>query len=1053
MHTLIRWFVHNPVAANLLMWVLLIVGGLTLMTTYREEFPNLATDMVRVTVPYLGASPAEIEESVCIRVEEAIEGTPNVKKVLTTAQEGACVTRVELETGIDKGKVVDDIKSRVDGIDSFPADAEEPQVKEEDILTHVLHVVISGNADERSLKELAYKIRDDMVDLPGVSQAQVTYVRPYELSIEVSEHTLRRYGLTLERIANAIRASSLDLPGGTVKTESGEVLLRTKAQAYNSRDYEEIIILTRDDGSVIKLGDIAEVVDGFKDQDLRVRFDGQPAVMIQVKRIGKEDVINLAENVKEYLKQAEADLPEGIAMTIWKDESQDLVDRLDLLRTNATSGLLLVVLILALFLKPNLAFWVAVGIPVALAGSMVVFPLENIAISTMSVLAFILVLGILVDDAVVVAERIYAHQLKGLGPKEAAIAGTQEVSIPVIFGVLTSIVAFIPFLYIPATIGEWFAVMGMVVIAALIFSIIESQLILPVHLSHRILTNSKNKNRESWLPRQLQAFADNVYKPLLVWSLQWRYLVLAFGIAAVIAVSGLMASGRLVMQFFPNIVGERLYVTLTMPAGTDKGTMLRRVQQIEHAALQLQRELDANLAPDEPSRVKHILSSIGSPLVKGSIGNDSAVGGHFSEVALEILNPDDYGLDPHAIIARWRELTGTIPGALELTFTASAFSVGKALDIQLRGESADELQQGAARLKSALAELPGVFDITDTFRPGKLEIQLALKPEARTLGLTTATLANQVREAFYGLEVQRIQRGPDDVRVMVRFPENERRSLGDVETMMIRTSSGAEVPFNSVADVSTGRGYSTIQRVDGKQVVSVQANVDRSVSTPEAIIKHATDNVLPNISREFSGIEFALAGEAEERASSMAGLGRNIIIALFVIYSLLAIPLKSYFQPFVIMGVIPFGVIGSLVGHYLLGHQLIIWSVLGIVAMAGVVVNSGLVLVDYINQRRKEGMDVVSAATEAGVVRFRPIILTSLTTFVGLIPLIANHNISTEMFVPLAISLAFGVLIASVVNLILVPASYLILEDVICLFSSKERQRLADEARVDELTT
>ncbi|MBB3046719.1 multidrug efflux pump subunit AcrB [Litorivivens lipolytica] len=1048
MHALIRWFVHNPVAANLMMWVLLIAGGLTLTNTYREEFPNLATDVVRVTVPYLGASPAEVEESVCIRVEEAIEGTPNIKKILTTAQEGACVTRVELEGGADKGKVVDDIKSRVDGIDSFPEDAEEPQVKEEDILTHVLHILLSGKADERSLKELAYQIRDDIVELPGVSQAEVTYVRPYEMSIEVSEHTLRRYGLTLERVADAIRASSLDLPGGAVKTESGEVLLRTKAQAYSARDFEEIIVLTRDDGSVVTLGDIADVVDGFKDQDLRVRFDGSPAVMIQVKRIGREDVINLAERVKTYLEQAEADLPEGITMTLWKDESQDLVDRLELLRTNAGSGLLLVLLVLSLFLKPNLAFWVAVGIPVALAGSLLIFPFAEIAISTMSILAFILVLGILVDDAVVVAERIYAHQLKGLGPKEAAVAGTQEVSLPVIFGVLTSMVAFMPFLFIDVTMGAWFAVLGVVVIAALFFSIVESQLILPVHLSHRILTHSRRHNRESWLPRQLQALADHIYKPILQFTLRWRYLALAVGIAGLIAVSGLVASGRLTLQYFPNVVGERLYATLTMPAGTEKATMLAKVQQIEQAAYQLKEELDAELAAGEPSRVKHVLSSIGAPLIKGSIGDDTFAGGHFAEVALEILNPDDYDLDPNAIVARWRELSGVIPGALEMTFTASAFSVGKALDLQLRGDSTEDLRQAAAILKNALAELPGVFDITDTFRPGKLEIQLDLKPEARTLGLTTAALANQVREAFYGLEVQRIQRGPDDVRVMVRFPESERRSIGDIEDMMIRTDSGAEVPFNSVAKVSMGRGFSSIQRVDGKQVVSVQANIDRTVNTPEAIIEHAVADILPQIVRDFPAVEYSLAGEAEERASSLASLLRNMLIALFVIYSLLAIPLKSYFQPFIIMGVIPFGLIGSLLGHYLLGYDLIFWSLLGIVAMAGVVVNSGLVLVDYINQRRSEGMNVRDAAIEAGVVRFRPIILTSLTTFVGLIPLITNHTLTTFMFVPLAVSLAFGVLIASAVNLLMVPASYLILEDILRLFSGRR-----EEETEEELTT
>ncbi len=1050
MHGIIRWFIHNPVAANLLMWVLVIAGAFSFYSTYREEFPNLTTDTVSITVPYLGASPAEVEESVCIRVEEAIEGTPGIKKILTVAKEGLCSTNAELEDGVDKGKVVDDIKSRIDGIDSFPTQAEEPQVKELDILAHVLQIILSGHADERSLKELAYRMRDDIVELPGVSQVQVNYVRPYEMSIEVPEHSLRRYGLTLAEVASAIRASSLDLPGGNVKTAAGEILLRTKAQANTTREFEDIVVLTREDGSVVRLGEIGRVVDGFQDADLKVRFDGEPAVMIEVKRIGEEDVIDLAERVKAYLRQAEADLPEGITLTLWKDESQDLVDRLQLLRTNAASGLALVLLVLALFLKPSLAFWVSVGIPVAVLGSLIFFPFAGIAISTLSVIAFILVLGILVDDAVVVAERIYAYQQQGIGPKEAAVRGTTEVSTPVIFGVLTSMVAFVPFIFIPATIGQWFVVIGLVVIFALAFSVVESQMILPVHLSHRLHKPGQGM-RESLLPRMLQAFARKVYRPTLEATMRWRYLAVSLGLAVLMAVFSLMASDRVVFQFFPSVVGERVYASLTMPAGTDVSTMERKVKHIEDAARQLQAELDRDLAPGEPSRIKHIISSISAPLAKGSIGDSTLRGAHFAELGLEMIDPETYGLNPHAVVARWRELTGAIPGAVELTFTAAAFSAGKAIDIQLRGHNLDELTTAAARIKDKLRSYPGVFDVADTFRAGKMEVQLTLKPEARTLGLTVEDLAKQVREAFYGLEVQRLQRGPDDVRVMVRYPASQRRSLGDLETMMIRTRQGDEVPFNSVANIVQGRGYSAINRVDGLRVVDVQADVNRDIIAPEKVLDAVQQTLLPELRQTLPSVQFHLAGEAEERMTSLAALLRNCLIALIVMYSLLAIPLKSYLQPLLIMSVIPFGLIGAILGHYVMGLDLIIFSLLGIVAMAGVVVNSSLVLVDYINRRRREGIALWQAAAEAGEARFRPIVLTSITTFVGLIPLIFNHSLSTYMFVPLAVSLAFGVLVATVITLLLVPAMYLILEDWLALI--RPQYARAQQAKVQELTT
>lgn len=1028
MPRLIAWFVHNPIASNLMMWVLIVVGAVAFSNTFREEFPNMTVDVINIGVPYPGASPAEIEESICIRIEEAVEGTPGVKRMNTAAVEGRCRARAELHTGTDKGRVLDEIKSKVEAIDSFPAESEQPEISEPAVLTNVFQIAVYGPTDERSLKELGWQMRDDMVNLPNVSQVAVKYIRPYEISIEVSETTLRRYGLSLRQISDAIRQSSLDLPGGAIKTRDGEILLRTNNHAHSRQEYEAIVVLTQADGSVVRLGDIATVVDGFKDNDMRMRFDGQPAIMLDVRRIGAEDVLQIAEEVEGYLDEKIPQLPEGLAVTVWKDEAEDIDKRLRVLRQSAAMGLVLVLMVLALFLKPALAFWVAVGIPVALMGSLILFPPFAISINSLSVMAIILVLGILVDDAVVVSERIYVHQLSGMDPAKAAIQGTQDVSLPVIFGVLTTMTAFLPFIFIPGPMGQWFGILGYVVIFALLFSIVESQLILPQHLSHGI-TKGADKEQPSWLAKKLQEFAASSYRNALDKVIEWRYLALAVAVAALILIVGLLASGRLVIQFFPSVVGTRMYANLTMPAGTGVDTMEAKVQQIERAAFQLREELDADLAEGEPSRITHFISSIGEGLAKGSIGSTSRDGSHYAEVGLEIIEANEDELDPRKIVKRWRELTGPIPGAVELTFDANAYSAGKAVNIQLRGNNLDELKVAAAAVKEKLRSYPGVFDISDTFRAGKQELKINIKADAQSLGLSSEQIARQVREAFYGIEVQRIQRNKDDVRVMVRFPDSERRSVGDLESMLIRTPNGSEVPFSSVATLEQGRGFSSIQRIDGARVITVEADVDRGVIAPEVVIGSVVSDLLPKLQQELPSVSYNLGGEAEERLTTMNKLMRDVSIAFIVIFVLLAIPLKSYLQPLIIMSVIPFGLLGAILGHLIMDMDLQIFSLLGIIALAGVVVNSSLVLVDYINRERDAGTDVRLATLNAGQARFRPIILTSITTFVGLIPLVFNDDLSLLMFRPLATSLSFGIITATALTLLLVPALYMVLED------------------------
>ncbi len=1055
MHRIIHWFVHNGVAANLLMMILVVGGLLALPRIHQEEFPTVEVDAVQVRVPYLGAAPTEVESAVCVRVEEAIEGTEGIDKITSNASEGFCSVVAELVSGVDKTKVANDIKSKVDAIDAFPVETEQPVTAEVSIIAKVLEIMIWGDADERTLKLIGQRMRDEIAALPGVSQVDLMFARPYEISVEVSEQTLRRHGLSLAEVGRVIERNSLDVPGGSVKTGGGEILLRTRGQAYRQQEFEDIVVLTRTDGTSVTLGEIATVVDGFEESELQARLDGRPAVALRVSRVGEEDIMLLAERVKAYLDQARREVPEGIAFTIWSDESQDMVDRLEALTRNARSGLLLVLLVLTLFLRFRLALWVAAGIPVAMLGTVSVFPITGISISTMSVMAFILVLGILVDDAIVVGERVYAHEQEGKPRLVAAIEGTQEVSTPVIFGVLTTMAVFIPIITIPGGMGSFFQPLGYTVLIALGFSVIESQLILPVHLAHRRTEREPGDNAllNRWLALQetiassLQSVASRYYQPAVAVALQWRYLTVAIGVVVLAVTLSLFVSGRMVFQYFPPVEGTHLYAALTMPEGAPIEQTVDAVRQLEEAVEQLRRELDADLAPGEPSMISHVFSSIGMLIPKGALGQVTSPQSNLAEVGVELNLPRNYsGISTKTFANRWRELTGGIPDAVELTFTSAAFGLGAALEFELLGGNFDELRSAAAELRAALQEFNGVFDVSDSFRGGKQEIQLTLLPAARHLGLTVADLGQQVRQAFYGYEAQRIQRGKDDIRVMVRYPAGERRSLGDLESMRIRTADGTEVPFSSVARASLARGYTTIRRVDGQRVVTVKADVNRTVTTPEAVIGALRRGPLADIMEHHPGVTYALAGEAEQQAESMGRLTGTALLALLVIYALLAIPLRSYLQPLVIMSVIPFGAVGAILGHYLLGMDLVFFSLLGIIALSGVVVNSSLVLVDYINRQRDSGAALPAVVAQAGSVRFRPIVLTSLTTFIGLAPIIMDNTISLTPFVPMATSLAFGVLLGTLITLFLVPCIYLILEDCLALGARHRRHRPGETA-------
>ncbi|MCS1411621.1 MAG: Swarming motility protein SwrC [Verrucomicrobia subdivision 3 bacterium] len=1070
MNGVIEWFARNGVAANLLVVFIMLAGLMSMQTLKREVFPETDSGMISVAVEYLGAAPAEVEEGVCIRIEEAIQSLEGIKQMTSTASEGKGTVMVELLPNAEVSSVLDEIKAKVDAIDTFPEEAEKPVIQEILLRKQVINVGIAGPVSEVTLKRFGEQVRDQLAVLPNITQVELANVRPYEVSIEVSEQSLRKYGLSFDEVAGAVRRSSLDLPGGSVKTEGGEILLRTKGQAYRGEDFESIILRTRRDGTRLLLSDVARVVDGFAETDKEGRFDGMPSVLIQVFRVGDQNALDISETVYAFVDEMKTRLPEGMLITTWQDDSSYLKSRQQLLVKNGLYGLLLVFLTLALFLRINLAGWVSFGLAVSFLGAFWVMPWMDVSINLLSLFAFILVLGIVVDDAIIVSENIHAHQEVEQDELGAAIRGAQEVGKPVIFAVLTTVAAFLPLLMVPGGTGKVIKVIPAVVIPTVLFSLIESLLVLPNHLSHHRVSRSRDRKSvigawsrfHTWFAGQLDAFVRGVYQPVLGSALRWRYLTVAGAIGIMLVTVGLIFGGWIKFQFFPAVEGDSMAAILTMPLGTPADVTRKAVDRIEASALALRDEIDGARGEGEGSVFRHVLSSVGQqPYNKtqqegaGNFVPDFS-SAHLGEVQIELQASEKReGTSSAEMANRWRELTGEIPGATELLFTASIFSSGEAINIQLVGNDFDRLRRAADELKTHLVSYAGVYDIADSFRDGKQEVKLTIKPGAEALGLSQMDLGRQVRQAFYGEEAQRIQRGRDEVRIMVRYPKNERRSLGDLEEMRIRTPQGAEVPFVEVAEVETGRGFSEIKRVDRQRAINVTAEVDPMKANANEVIADLETSYLPNLKRAYPGVFYTWEGEQREQQETMRGMLSGYPLALLIIYALLAIPFGSYLQPFIVMSAIPFGLVGAVWGHVIMGMDLTILSLFGIIALSGVVVNDNLVMVVYINRHRDRGGSLIDAVRKAGMARFRPILLTSLTTFVSLIPLILEKSVQAKFLIPMATSLAFGVVFATMISLLLVPSGYLVLEDFKKLFmgQSVKRSETAEPVAVSGLSS
>ena len=1034
----IAWLARNPVAANLLM-VLIVAAGLMAATEIVDEaFPQADLDVIGIDVPYLGAAPEDVETGVVLRVEEAIRNIQGIRRIQSTASPGGASVRIDLELGADAQRVLDEVTAAVQAITTFPAATEEPIIRKLVVRNQVLVIAISGAVDIATLKSIAEQVRDELLTLSEVSQVDVAGAPPYEISIEVSEAALRTYQLTFDDVTDAVRRSSIDIPGGSVRSERGDVLLRTIGQAYRGAEYENLVLLARPDGTRLLLGDVANVVDGFAETEQLARFDQAPAVMLYVFRSGSRSTTEASAAVHDYIDRVRPRLPDGIALTIWQDQSLAIDDRLAIMLRNGAAGLVLVLVVLALFLEIRLAFWVSLGIPIAFLGAIALMPGLGVSMNMVSSFAFLLVLGIVVDDAIIVGENIYRHQREEGNGLRGAVEGVREICRPVVFAVLTTVVAFLPLLFVPGIAGEMFGVIPLVVVPCLLFSLLESLGILPAHLAH----TRRRRTVGSWFRFQQRTadglvwVARSVYEPLLEVALRWRYVTAAIGIATLTLTGALVLSGRITFRFFPSVEAEFITAEVTMPLGTPIAATLQAVAKFEAGASRLRAGLEEETGMDH---FRHVATIVGDqPLAAGSASPTGRMGSpvtnapHLAEVTVELVSPEYRSYTSEELGILWREHTGPVPEADSVALVASLMSSSESVDVELAGRDLYALRSAAAALTDRLAEYAGVYEIADSFRTARAEMRLDVRPAAETLGLRRQDLGRQVRQAFYGEEAQRIQRGRNDIRVMVRYPRDDRRSLGNLENMRIRTPHGGEVPFGQVARLEAARGLTSIARVDGNRTVDVTASVDPQVSSASEIVTDLRERILPDLLADFPGVHHSFGGGQAEQRDIMNALATGFVLGLIAIFGLLAIPLRSYIQPVIVMGAIPFAFVGALWGHLLLGIALSFTSMFGFVALTGVVVNDSLIMVDFINRARARpsNASLARAIREAGSRRFRPILLTSLTTFVGLGPMMLDRSLQASLFVPMAASLAFGVLFATLVTLFLVPTSYLILDDL-----------------------
>ncbi|WP_305374524.1 efflux RND transporter permease subunit [Photobacterium leiognathi] len=1017
---LIAWFAHNHVAANLLMLVVMLGGLFSISLINKEIFPAFALNRIMISASYPGASPEDIEQSINVKIEQSLDNVKNIKRIQSVASQGSASLTLELESEADLEQVLDDVKQQIEAISTFPVNMETPLVKRAEFTSNVVFISLYGNLNERQLKEYAKQVRDDILQQTDASDVVVSGVKDYEIAIDVSENALRKYGLTFEQVAQVVQQRSIDLPGGMIKAKDGDLLVRTNGQLYNGDGFSSIVLQTRPDGSRLYLSDVATISDGFIEDRILNRFNRERAAVIQVRNLTDEDATKIAEQVGKYVEQAQTKLPTGVYLDSWGDMSHYLEGRLNMMLSNMFYGGILVFIILALFLDIRVAFWVILGIPFCFLGTLLFMPTPLVAVSInlISLFGFILVLGIVVDDAIVVGESVYSEVEDKGQSIDNVIAGAKKVAIPATFGVLTTMAAFIPMLISDAPRTEFFKAIAWVVLLCLTFSLIESKLILPAHLARARLAQGKSRtNALSRLKQRfnlaVDRFINQGYRRFISVCIVHRYSVLATFSGILMLAIALVVSGQLRWVFFPNLPSDYIQVNVDMNISSSDENNAKVAAQIEEALYQTDAE---------------IFQELGVHVVKHTFINMENRQDLF--VLAELHKTETLPITSFEILKQWQAQLPPLVGVKNITFEASIGRKQSDVQFSLKGDDLAQLAQASKAMQQLLYQYDGTLNIKDDLSSPTPEVKLQLTKAGEVLGLSLASLASQVRHAFYGYEVQRVLRNNEEVKVMVRYPQQERSTIGYLENMKVILPNGRFVPFTEVAKANIESSYTSINRVDRKRSVIVSANVDKSQTSPSDIYNDILENKLDQLRQAFPSVKFALDGRAKDEKNTKGSLIRDSILALITIFALMAIPLRSYSQPLIIMSVIPFGIIGAIAGHYLAGLTLNLLSVFGILALAGVVVNDSLVLVSFINRALKQGVPLEQAVVNAGCSRFRAIVLTSLTTFFGLAPILLEDSLQAQIVIPMATSLAFGILFATVVTLLLVPSLYLILADI-----------------------
>ncbi|MFA0964522.1 efflux RND transporter permease subunit [Roseivirga sp. BDSF3-8] len=1019
----IAYMAKNPLVANLLMIILIGGGAWTMYSVQKEVYPQFALDVVEVSVVYPGSAPAEVEQGILMPVEEAIRGVQGIKEISSTAEEGSGRITIELVAGTDRMKAFQDIDQSIARIRTFPDEIEEPEVRLQSRQRSVMEVGLYGNVDIWTLRKLAERLRDRLLNNESITQVEIGNVPEYVTHVEIPRNKLREYNLTLGQVADLISRSSEDVPAGSVETESGEILLRMKERKQWAEEFGNIEIITSSSGATVTLGELANIRDGFEETGFHSQFNQTPSVELDIYRIGGQSPLEIAEAVQGILDEYEQTLPEGVKIRIDSNAAEDYRERLSLLTENGIMAIFIVLIILALFLEYKLAFWVMMGMAIAFIGGMIFLPLIDVSINMISMFGFLVVLGIVVDDAVVVGENIYEYRQQGMSPLKAAIAGTRDISRPVVFSILTNIIAFIPLLFIPGTTGKFWWPLPAVVIIVLAVSLFEALFILPSHLGH-----SKKKDRLNigkYITRYQERFAkgferlvDTYYRPFLRKCLDNRYITLSASLGLLLVVGGYGYSDHMGMILMPEVSADEIEAGVSLPVSTTPDQAARVADEITTSTLRMFEEHDLYQVAEG---------------VKTNVRNQN-----FIDVEIVMKDPDQRDMSAQQVIELWRDEIGDIEGVDQITFEAERGPGGYAQDISvdLSHSDIEVLEAASMAFSEKMKSFSNTRDVNDNYNKGKLQYDFELLPEGRNLGITPSYVGQQVRDAFFGALAMRQLRGNNEVEVRVKLPYEERKDLYNLEDFLIQTPDSVSVPLLDVVDVRQREAFTSINRRNGRRVVTVGMDVEPA-NTVSQVLESLKTDVLPQLRADYPGITWSFEGSQADMRESTQSLYGGFIMAMLIIYALLAIAFGNYIQPLIVMAAIPFGIVGAVLGHILLGYDLSLVSLMGVIALSGVVVNDSLIMIDYANRRRGD-KSVFEAIHEAGVRRFRPIMLTTLTTFGGLTPIILESSKQAKNLIPMAISLGFGIIFATTIILLIVPSLYLILEDIYVAIRGKK---------------